>query len=331
MLQKNKKKKNRFSTRTILKNRLVDLFVVLVILGLFGSGATIIWASTLKIPDFNSFSEARKITQSTKIYDRTGEVVLFDIHKDIKRTIIPFKEISRHIKNATIAIEDSQFYEHNGVKPTAIIRSLLTNIQSGNLTASGGSTITQQVVKNSVLTREKSITRKLKEAILSIKIERVMDKDAIFSLYLNEIPYGGNIYGVQEASQRFFGKNATDITLAESAYLAALPKAPTYYSPYGNNKDRLDERKDIVLSRMRELGFITESEEKEAKEEEVLFTPPENINIRAPHFVTFIKLYLEEKYGKETVETGGLKVITTLDWNLQQKAEEIVKKFGEEN
>lgn len=307
-----------------------EIVMIAIIIGLFGSGITIIWASTLKIPDFNSFEE-RKITQSTKIYDRTGKVVLFDVHKDIKRTVIPFEDISRHVKNATIAIEDSEFYEHNGIKPTAILRALLTNILSGNLTGQGGSTITQQVVKNSVLNKDKNLTRKLKEAILSIKIERVLDKDKIFSLYLNEIPYGGNIYGVEEASQRFFGKSARDITLAESAYLAALPKAPTFYSPYGNNKDRLDERKNVVLARMEDLGFITKEEKEQATKEEVLFTPPENSSIRAPHFVTHVRLYLEEKYGKETVETGGLKVITTLDWELQQKAEEIVKRFGDEN
>src|SRR3989344_3086896 len=190
------------------KRRYKGAFVFAVALFFFVSGAVILWTSTFKVPDLESF-EQRKVTESTKIYDRTGKVLLYDIFSNIKRTIVPVDEISRHIKNATVAIEDSEFYEHRGIKPTAIIRATLVNI--GTLEFSqGGSTITQQEVKNSILTTEKHISRKLKEWVLALKLERMMSKDKILEIYLNETPYGGSIYGVEEATQAFFGKSSRD-------------------------------------------------------------------------------------------------------------------------
>ena len=206
----------------------------------------------------------------------------------------------------------------------------MENIKSGSA-SQGGSTITQQVVKNTLLSREKKISRKLKEVVLSLRLEKMMSKDDILNIYLNEAPYGGSIYGIEEATLNFFGKNAQGVTLAEAAYLAAIPNAPTYYSPYGNNRDKLDERKNFVLNRMLELGFISKKEAEEAKNENVQFIPRSDQGILAPHFVIFIKSYLEEKYGKDLIEEGGLKVITTLDYKLQEKAEEIVTKYGKEN
>lgn len=311
------------------KHHAINLGLILVIGGIFLTSIAIIWIATLNVPDFRSFDE-RRVARSTKIYDRTGEVLLFDIHQDIKRTVISFEEMGDNIKNAAIAIEDEDFYKHKGVQPKAFIRALVANLKSGSF-SQGGSTITQQVVKNSLLTTEKRISRKLKEWFLALKLEQEMSKDEILEVYLNEIPYGGNVYGIKEASDYFFSKNPTDITIAESAYLAAIPKAPTYYSPYGKNRERLDERKNLVLFKMHELGMITDEEYESAKSEEVEFLPQGRFGIKAPHFVFYIREYLEERYGKDVVESGGLKVITTLDYDLQQKAEQVVYKHALEN
>ncbi len=282
-----------------------------------------VWIATVKLPDFKSFTD-RKVSNSTKIYDRTGTIVLYDVHQEYKRTEIPFADMGTDIKNATVAIEDSEFYQHHGIRLKSIFRAILSNLTSGNLTGQGGSTITQQVIKNNLLTTERTLTRKLKEWVLSVKLERVMSKEDILALYLNGNPYGGSIYGIDEAARSFFGKAPKDLTLAESAYLAAIPQAPTYYSPYGSHKEQLTARKNLVLSRMKELGFITDVEYAAAMAEHVVFKDQEPTGIKAPHFVFFIKDYLEQKYGVDEVESGGLKVITTLDYDLQKKAEDIV-------
>lgn len=300
---------------------MIGFFVV----GLVATGLLFLYVSTIEIPDLSSF-EQRRILQSTKIYDRTGEILLYDLHQDVKRTIIPYDEISHNIKNATVAIEDDTFFEHMGIRPLAIVRAALTNLRGGDLFGGqGGSTITQQVIKNSILEQEKTITRKIKEAILSLKLEQELTKEEILSHYLNESPYGGTIYGVEEASQSFFGKHASDVTLAEAAYLAALPQAPTRYSPYGNNKDLLDQRKDRVLQKMLELGFITADEYNAAKAEEVHFLPQATTGIRAPHFVMYVREQLAKRYGEESLSERGFRVITTLDYSLQEEAERIVK------
>ncbi|MEK7089067.1 MAG: transglycosylase domain-containing protein [Patescibacteria group bacterium] len=293
-------------------------------------GIVIIWVSSLKIPDFHSF-EDRKIINSTKIYDRTGEVLLYNIHQDIKRTNIPFEKMSANIKNATVAIEDSEFYNHGGIKITSIIRAVLSNLFSSIDKTQGGSTITQQLVKNTLLTSKKTIVRKIKEWVLAIKIDGSMPKEKILEYYLNENPYGGNVYGIEEASKTYFNKDAQNLTLAEAAYLASIPQSPTLLSPYGKNRDKLDARKNLVLSRMSELKFISQKEYDTAKNEVVNFVPQATIGIKAPHFVFFIKDYLEQKYGNELVEKGGLKVTTTLDYNLQKKGEEIIKEGALEN
>jgi len=296
---------------------------------LLSASIILLWASTLRIPDLASF-EQRKIEQSTKIYDRTGEVLLYDVHQNITRTVISFSEISRNIKNATVAIEDAEFYDHIGIKPTAFLRALLVNIVTLGFNQ-GGSTITQQVVKNSILTKDKTIARKLKEWILALKLEQKISKEEILELYLNETPYGGSIYGIEEASQAFFGKTAAELKIAESAYLAALPQAPTFYSPYGNNRDRLEERKNLVLAKMHAGDFITTDEYNAALAEEVSFNPPSQTGISAPHFVFFVQQYLEKTYGRRAIEERGFRVITTLDYKLQQEAEEIVNRFALEN
>ncbi len=254
----------------------------------------VIWLASFKIPDFQSFQE-RLVNNSTKIYDRTGEVLLYDIHKDSKRTDISFEKMSPNIKNATVAIEDAEFYTHGGIKVSSIIRAVLVNFFSTGKTQ-GGSTITQQLVKNTLLTQEKSYTRKIKEWVLAIKIDRSMSKDKILEAYLNENPYGGTIYGIEEASKTYFNKSAADIDLAEAAYLAAIPQSPTVLSPYGKNKDKLEARKNLVLSRMQELKLISKEQYDQAKGELVVFQPQSTASIKAPHFVFFIKDYLEKKH-----------------------------------
>ncbi len=323
------KKCFKYIKRRIKKASFKKWLFIFVGVGVILVGILMVWISLLKLPDFESFTQ-RKLQSSTKIYDRTGEILLYDIHQDIKRTVIPYEDMSIKIKNATVAIEDSTFYEHNGIRIPSIIRATIVAKITGKR-VSGGSTITQQLIKNTLLTSRRTLTRKVKEWILAIKLEKVLSKEEILELYLNEAPYGGNIYGIAEASRAFFGKEPSEVTLAEAAYLAAIPNGPTYYSPYRKNKDKLDARKNLVLSRMLNLKFITEEEHKEAVAENVVFLPEQPLHIAAPHFVFFIKDYLETKYGVEAIEAGGLKVITTLDYELQKKAEEIALKNAKEN
>lgn len=313
------------------KEMLIDVGIGFFVFMLVVVGIGFVWISTIEIPDLSSFDQ-RRILQSTKIYDRTGEVLLYDLHQDVKRTIVPYENISRHLKNATVAIEDDTFFEHWGVRPLAILRAALANLQGGGLlSGQGGSTITQQVIKNSILVQEKTLTRKIKEAILAIRLEQALTKDEILNHYLNESPYGGTIYGVEEASRSFFNKSAADLTLLESAYLAALPQAPTRLSPYGTNRDELEARKDLVLERMLLKGFITKEEYEEAKNGTVAFEPQAVTGIRAPHFVMYIRDLLVEQYGEEALAERGFRVISTLDWDLQKEGERIVAENVEKN
>src|SRR3989344_6651639 len=228
-------------SRRKLGHQLQLVIVVMLITGIFSVSAFLLWATTIEIPDFSLF-ETRKVSQSTKLYDRTGKILLYDVHKDIRRTIVPFETISSYIKNASVAIEDEQFYQHAGIEPKAILRAVLVNLNlHRGYAGQGGSTITQQVIKNALLSREKTLTRKIKEWILAMKLDGIMGKEEILALYLNESPYGGNIYGVEEASLTFFGHGANELTLSEAAYLAALPQSPTRYSPYGSHRDLLEE------------------------------------------------------------------------------------------
>lgn len=316
-------------SRGNIRNIIRDTVLVLLIVGVLSATIFLVWAANLKTPDLSSFDD-RLLGQSAKIYDRTGTVLLYDLSQKVRRTTVPFNTISPYIKQATIAIEDVDFYNHGGIKATSIIRAVFANIFSLKY-SQGGSTITQQVVKNSLLTKNKDISRKLKEWVLAIKLEKTTDKDTILNMYLNETPYGGNIYGVEEASQAYFAKKSSDLTLAEAAYIAALPQAPSLYSPYGNNKQLLVDRKNLVLKKMYENKFITEEQYTNALKEEVVFQPKSVGGIKAPHFVMYVKDYLEQKYGTEMLDQGGFKVITTLDWDLEKKAEDIVEKYVKTN
>jgi len=301
-----------------------DFLILLLIVVFFAGALVLFWVSSFRIPDLNSF-ESRRVSESTKIYDRTGEILLYDVHSTIRRTVVASDLISTYIKHATVAIEDADFYQHHGIKLSSIFRAVLANFLSQEY-SQGGSTITQQVVKNALLTTDKKISRKLKEWVLAPQLEKVMTKDQILTVYLNEIPYGGNMYGVEEAAKQFFGKKANEVTLAEAAYLAAIPQATTYYSPYGKNREGLEERKNLVLLKMKENGFIRADEYVSALKEKVEFLPQDQYGIKAPHFVFFVRDELEKLYGSEEVDQGGLKVITTLDYPLEVKAEELVKK-----
>ena len=324
MLRKTKEKLRKF-IKHMRKNkhfwRNVAMFVISI--GIVLIAVMAFWISSFKIPDFNSL-ENIKIINSTKIYDRTGEVVLYDINKDIRRTNIAFEEMGANIKNATVAVEDAEFYNHNGIRISSIFRATIWAKLTGKR-ITGGSTITQQLIKNTLLNSKVTPARKIKEWVLALKIEKELPKEKILELYLNEVPYGGTLYGIQEASRTYFSKKPADLSLAEAAYLAAIPQSPTVLSPYGKNLDKLEERKNFVLFRMKEVGFITEEEYNSAKAEIVSFVPQAVGGIKAPHFVFFIKDYLEQKYGAEIVQKGGLKVTTTLDYELEKKAEEIVK------
>ncbi len=295
---------------------------------LVGGGIVLVAIAAVPVPGISSFAD-RQVDQSTKIYDRTGQVLLYDYNRDARRQLIPLANISPNAIKATLAIEDASFYDHGGIRITSIIRALIVDIMGGSL-SQGGSTITQQVVKNTLLTGKKSITRKVHEMILALKLEQVYSKDQILEAYLNNIPYGGTLYGIETASQAYFGVPARDLSVPQSAYLAAMIQAPTYYSPYGSHRAELEERKNLVLERMRKLGFIDEAAFENAKAEQVAFSPTGQNSIVAPHFVFYILDLLEKEYGA-TALASGLKVTTTLDADLQVRAESIVNQYALEN
>ena len=301
---------------------LIGAFFVLSILGFFCSIAGFAYFAK-DLPDPNKLLEREPI-ESTKIFDRTGEHLLYEIHGEQKRTMIDMNDLPDYIKNAVVSIEDDKFYTHHGIDIMGILRAAYRNMISGSK-SQGGSTITQQLVKNAILTTEKTYSRKIKEAILSIEIERKFSKDDILQMYLNEIPYGSSVYGIEAASQHFFGKPAKDLTISETATLSSLPRATTYYSPYGTHTDQLEARRLLVLKKMKEFQYITEDEYTQAVEEKPIFSELGK-GIFAPHFVMYIKEQLVEQFGENEVEQGGLKIYTTLDWDKQQIAEVAVEK-----
>lgn len=260
---------------------------------------------------------------STRIYDKTGEELLYEIHGERKRTELPFAEIPDQVKEATLTAEDRNFYNHPGFDIKGILRAVYLNLVTSR--SPGGSTVTQQLVKNTIVGGEKTYGRKIREVLLAYRIEQQYSKDEILNMYLNSIPYGSNAYGVEAASDLYFRKSARDLTLAEAAYIAALPQSPTFLSPYGNNTDFLVARQQWILNSMAELEYITEAERDEALAEEVEFAAFRQ-DITAPHFVFYIREQLSQKYGENFVETAGLKITTTLDTKLQEIAEEEVLK-----
>lgn len=281
------------------------------------------WVSK-DLPDPDKIIQ-RSIPQTTKIYDRTGEHVLYEIHGAQKRTVIELDAMSPFVKQATLAAEDRGFYEHKGFDVRGILRGALRNITRSGGKLQSGSTITQQFIKKAVLNDEQTYTRKVKELVLSVEIERRFSKDQILKLYLNEIPYGSVAYGIESAAQTFFGKTAKDLTLSEAALLASLPKGPTYYSPYGNHLDDLKGRQHYIIDGMVEEGFVSREDADAAKEDDVFSRiKPKREPIVAPHFVFYVKEQLADEFGEQLVERGGLKVITTLDIEKQEAAEKAI-------
>lgn len=312
-----------------LRSRLGRIFTPAVLtkmifLGLVGGTllffAAFLWYSR-DLPNPNEIQ--RKEGFSTQILDREGKVVLFDVYEEENRKFTPLEEIPDDLKKATVAIEDKDFYKHGGFDPFGMVRGFLRIFTRGR--AQGGSTLTQQLVKNVLLTNERSLPRKIKELVLAIEIERKFSKDEILQMYLNEAPYGGTAWGLAAASQQYFGKEPKDLNLTESIILAGMPQAPSRYSPYGRDPLAYVDRATNVARRMREDGHISEEQEKEVVDSlpAVSFKSEESA-IKAPHFVMYVREKLEEMYGEEVVANAGLKVTTTLDWKMQEKAQEIV-------
>ncbi|MCK5332276.1 PBP1A family penicillin-binding protein [Candidatus Parcubacteria bacterium] len=325
-IKKNKSKKGRIKRFFKFALRLSIIFFVAGLVTMIG---VFIYFSK-DIPNPDRIAD-RSVAQSTKIYDRTGEHLLYEIHGEEKRSVVKLDQISQHLINATIATEDQKFYKHHGVDFKGIARAIYKDVISGEK-LQGGSTITQQLIKNSVLTPERTLTRKIKELILAIETEQKFSKDEILEMYLNQIPYGSNAYGIESAAQTFFGKSAKDLDISESALLAGLPKATTYYSPYGAHPEAVENRYQNIIWQMEGEGFISEEEANIAKEEKILKrVRPFEASIKAPHFVMYIKQQLVDEYGVEKVEKGGLRVYTTLDYDMQLIAEDAVRKGVEKN
>ena len=302
----------------IYKIGLLSFLGVLALFLIFGVVFPI-FALTLPSPD----KLIRRDGYSTKIYDRNGQL-LYDIYSNQQRTPVEISQVPDFLKQATIAIEDKNFYNHQGFDAFGILRGLSRQITRGR--AQGGSTLTQQLSKNVLLSSDRSVIRKIKEFILSVQVERKYSKDEILQMYLNEVPYGGTAVGIGAASGIYFGKPVSELNLVEASILAGLPQRPTSYSPYGSNPEAYIPRSEEVLRRMREDGYITKDQEEAAVKElpNIKFVG-DGAGFKAPHFVMYVKQLLEERYGTSLVETGGLKVTTTLDWDLQEKAQQIVK------
>lgn len=305
-------------TKTITGRKVLIGLGGAILFGVFSLVLAFAWFSR-DLPNPDKISD-RLVVQSTKIYDRTGETVLYDIHGEEKRTIVELDAIAETMKQATIVAEDRHFYEHKGFDLRGIFRAVFKNVTRLDPTGEGGSTITQQFIKQSVLTSEKSYVRKIKELVLAYQIEQRFSKEEILKLYLNEIPYGANAYGVEAAANLFFNTSAKNLTLAQSALLAALPRAPTYYSPYGEHTEDLFNRQRFILDGLAEEGYVT-NEDAEAAKAEKLTVAVKREPIIAPHFVFYVRDLLAKKYGETALLNGGLKVITSLDMKNQEAAE----------
>ena len=305
---------------------LLFLFSILIT-GFVGLGLFIYYAKDLPRPEM--FNEREQV-MPTRIYDRTGETLLRTIFGEEKRETVTLSEIPEHLVNAVLATEDANFYNHQGVDFKAILRAILIDIKLRK-PVQGASTISQQLIRSTFLSLEKTIQRKAREAVLTLELERRYSKKQIIEWYLNQVSFGPNIYGVGEANSTYFNKPLQDISLAESAILASLIRAPSFYYPYGSNLERLLNRKNYVLNRMAEENYISEEEALEAKEQNIEFAEPGFAFRKASHFILYIENYLYQKYGNTFLKEHGLKVYTTLDLDLQQTAEKAIKEGVERN
>lgn len=318
-------------------------FFIQAILGIFDVAISICLALLLTfIYFYTNTSEVTdnkfKMNESSTLYDRSGQHVLYKIFGEENRKIISHDNIPDTIRWTTIAAEDDNFYNHFGIDIKSTLRAARTNIQAEGI-EEGASTITQQLARSVFLTREKTFKRKIKEAVLSIKIERLYTKDEILDMYLNKVPYGSNAYGIQAAAQTYFAKDAKDLTLDEAALLSVLPNAPSFYLPYGNNTDELTRKQRKIIKRTYELGMVSENEMLNALlTNTVSKIQPLSRDIEAPHFVMYVLEKMEKEYGRDFLEKGGLKIITSLDWEKQKIAQDIIensrdhlKKYGADN
>jgi penicillin-binding protein 1C len=278
-----------------------------------------IYAFLTSLPNPKLLTE-REFPQTTKIFDRNG-TLLYQIYANENRTLVPLNSIPKNLINATIAIEDKDFYSNPGFDINGIIRAAVADFSGKPI--QGGSTITQQLIKSTLLSPEISITRKIKEIVLAFWAERLYSKNQILEMYFNQVPYGGTAWGIEAASETYFGKNVKDLDLAQSSFLAGMPQAPTTYSPYGNDPTLWKRRQTTVLNKLYGLGYITLEQKDQALSESLTFQPPQ-IPIYAPHFVMYVKDVLVQRYGLAMVEKGGLNVTTSLDLKLQQDVQQIV-------
>lgn len=310
-----KKKKTKKESR-----RLVSLYrsalILIPILAAFGSLLFVLFRD---LPSPTKLKTA-EFPVSTKIFDRNGKL-LYEVYAEQKRTPIKLEAVPEHLIQATTAIEDKDFYKHRGFSYRGISRALFNIVFHRRL--QGGSTITQQLVKTALLTPERTLRRKIREAVLALVTEIIYTKDEILQMYLNQVPYGGEAWGIEAATEKYFAKKASELTLAEAALLAGLPRAPTRYSPFGAHPESAKKRQEQVLRRMLEDKYITREEFEEAKQTSLLFAP-QRTDIKAPHFVMYVKNILVEKYGQRVVEQGGLRVKTTLDLDIQEFAQETI-------
>jgi len=304
-------------------NKIVKfVFFGLIALIIFSFGVFLWFSRDLPTPGKLS---AQNLSQSTKVYDKNG-VVLYDVYEgNVNRTYVTLPEVSKTFQEATIAIEDKDFYTNQGFSLMGYLRSI-RNFFIARGISGGGSTLTQQLVKNTLLSSEQTLPRKIKELILAIQVDQKYSKDQILELYLNIAPYGGTAVGVEAAAEHYFGKKANQLSLVESSILAGMPQSPSYYSPYGQYPKAYIARTTDVLRRMREDGYITRVQEEAAIKQlpRVKFQAQRQA-IKAPHFSFYIKDLLIQQFGEGMVESGGLQVYTTLDYTLQQQAEDIVK------
>ncbi len=313
---------SRLPNKIVLYSKLSRYALIALVVGIVLMVLMFFWFSR-DLPEPGKLVEAQA-ENSTRIYDR-NDVPLYSVYEDVNRTYVELDEIPKDLQQATIAIEDKNFYKNKGFSITGYVRGLIIDpIFRRRVT--GGSTITQQLVKNVLLTSERSLPRKVKELVLSIQVDKRYSKEEILEMYLNDVPYGGTAIGVEAASETYFGKKVKELNLAQSAMLAGLPQSPSAYSPFSGN-DYYIARSQQVLKSMREQGYINKDEEKKALEEikKMKFTQRDSVSMKAPHFVIYVKQILASQFGEAAVETGGLQVKTTLDYELQRKSEDIVK------
>src|SRR3972149_4665075 len=305
-------KPDRKTRRSILSNkRLRFALIFLILIGGISFFTWLFWG----LPWPTHLLESQ-VPVSTKLYDRTGKLI-YEIYADKRSSPMNIDDLPPYVIDATIAIEDKDFYKHHGISLSGITRAGFNTIFKQKL--QGGSTLTQQLVKNVLLTPERTVKRKLREVVITVVVEVMYSKKQILGLYFNQIPYGSTAYGIGAAAELYFGKDAKDLTLGEAAILAGITAAPTKYSPFGAHPEIAKERQELVLKRMVEDKVITQEDADKAKGEEVKYAEPEKF--KAPHFALWVKELLADKYGDAVVEQGGLRVTTTLDLDLQEFAE----------